>query len=136
MPTPSIGRAAHDIDGSELEFQQGGIKPFNFRISYDAYPDATSASLILYADTGIIEVSDDAIIDLRASYACYDDPGPSYKPRAPKKSIAILPNSFNLSLGRWQESGSEIRVCAEVVYYNGTIVLGVERYMSVITVRD
>jgi hypothetical protein len=135
-PTVRVEEPLYDIDGSNPEFPIGSIRPFSFEISYDAYPEATSASLVLFADTGHIDVSDPSVIDWRASYACYKDPGTDYNSRKPRRSIAVLPTVFNLSLGRWIEPGTEIRVCAEVVYNNGSNVLGVKRYMSVITVRE
>lgn len=127
----------HDIDGSSLEFPIGSIKPFTFSIDYDAYPKATSASLTLYASTGIIDVADSSLIDWEASYACGSSgAATSRNMQKPRHSISALPAFFNLSLPRWMDSGTEIQVCAEVVYFNGTHVLGVERYMSVIIVRE
>lgn len=136
-PTPSISGDLHDIDGSALEIRVGSIRPFSFGISYDVYPEATSASLTLYVDTGIIDVADPSVIDWDAAYICGDgDPEPPNSTSTSTRPLDALPTAFSLSLPRWQEAGTEVRVCAEVVYFNGSEELGTERYRSVITYRD
>lgn len=115
----------------------GSIKPFSFKIDYDAYPQATSASLTLYADTGIIEVADTSVIDMEAKQICdVGKPTDDYGLGRSKQSIRALPGFFNVSLPRWLEPGTETRVCAEVAYFNGSTMIGIERYKSVITVTD
>lgn len=127
----------NDINGSELEFPIGSIKPFSFKLNYDAYPEATSASLRLYSDTGMIEVTDPSVVDMEAEFMCdsretTDKQGVDSR----RQPIGALPSFFNLSLPRWLEPRTEIHVCAEVIYFDGTTVVGSERYKSVIEIVE
>lgn len=136
-PTVVAHEPLHDIDGSSLTFVMGSFQPLSFSINYDAYPNATSASLTLYADAGTIEVDDSSVIDMEAKEVCDAGATPDdYGLGSSRQPIRTLPDFFNVILPRWLEPGTEINVCAEVVYFNGSKVIGVEIYKSVISVRE